>query len=499
MDANLSTLASRAALASRWPRLWVSTASEPELVRARSVVEEILGPLPQADELIPFAPSERWALRVDLPSLAPEAWIQVRDALVGVGLQPRLEPADPQHVTEALDRGWLIEERFGGALCARLLIEPEHGTVHPDLRRVGTLDAVLEALQHEVVALLQRLDPELQLRSDRGPDTLTPVIHRSTGRVGIELDLGRRGWERRDAVLEALAGLVLQRAEHAQLQLAPDARLDTRLGGLQVVLWIVAPSADPLPGDGVIEGGVRQAQLEALSGEILSEDLELHVLPRDEGAHDDVVEAIAQIAGRAGWLGGPPRWASGRRGPRLCPTWRLRSDQLAGVIGLEAVAGVAGVRIVPGEPSGLAEGWPVIQPSWRWAGERCLVRLRDARNDRDRLERVEERDATSRDHAIADGLEALVRPILDRRGRPGLELAAGSEAVEEARLAALLQEVGAIDHPALLPVGTWGYTPEGIRIRLWYRASVRPGPRVWRGQPPPGRASGGVDPDRLWG
>lgn len=485
MDEILPALAVRAALASGWPRLWVSTASELGLIRARTIATSILGPLPQADELIPFAPSGSWELRVDLPGLEPLDWIRVRDALAAAGLEGRLEPADPLHVTEALDRGWLIGERHGPGLDARLLIDPEGGAVRLDLRRVAGLDPALEELEAQIVARIRAVDPALQLRSDRGPDTLVPVVHRPTGRVGIELDLGRGGWSQRGVVLAELAALAVARADHPVLQLAADAHLDTRLGGLQIVLWLVAPPATPLPGDGGIEGGVSTALLEALRGGALFEDLELHVLPHDAAAHDEVVSAISKIAEAAGWLGGPPRWVEGPQGLRFCPTWRLSRDQLQPVLGLGQGPGVAGIRIVPGEPSGLAEGWPIIQPSWRWAGARCLVRLRDARTDRDLLERVEERSATPQDHEIADRLEGWSRPVVDRRGRPGLELIAGPEVASEAGLRALLQEMSAVDHPALLPTGTWGYTPEGARIRLWYRASVRPGPRVWRGQPPP--------------
>ncbi len=480
MDAALSVLTTRAALASGWPRLWVMAPDEAEMLEARRIVEAILGPVPQADELEPWESGEAWLLRVDLPGVDEDDLARV---VAQLGAAARLEPADPPGITEALDRGVLLADEIGDDVVARMLVDPAEGPVRIDLLRAATPDPELLELEAELVAALVEQDPALAPRSDRGPDTLAPVVARSTGRIGVELDVE----DRRDEALRAVAHVVRARARRGGLQLQPVGAWDTRLGRLQLVLWLVAPPAAALPGDGRVRSGPPPLSwLDTLRRDApgMVEDLEVQVVPASAGDHDAVAREVGAVASRAGWLGGRPRWLTTALGPAFAPVWRARPDQLVHVSSAAAVPRVYGVRVVPGEPLGLAEGWPVIDPAWRLVGDRCFARLRDARLGRDRLERVDERDADERDHVAAAEIPQDVRPIVDRRGRRGLEVELGAGALREEGLAPALEAAGAVGHPDVSGIGTLGFLARGARLRLWYRDPVSPGPRVWRDQPP---------------
>jgi hypothetical protein len=200
------------------------------------------------------------------------------------------------------------------------------------------------------------------------------------------------------------------------------------------------------------------------------------------------VDGAARLADAAAWHGGRPRWVPTPDGPAFSPVWRASADAVRGRLdAARALPGVLAVRVVPGEPSGLAEPWPAIDPAWRTAGGRCFVRLADPVPDRDRLERADDRAPDPRDHAAAGHLAHDVRPIVDRRGRKGLEVQGGRRTLGEDGLRDLLLATADARHPDLLRVGTMAFVREGARVRLWFRDPVAAGPRVWRGHAAPER------------
>jgi hypothetical protein len=504
----LHTLAARAAVASGWPRLRVLGADEQAVQEARSAVEALLGALPQADVIVPWdeAGGEPFELRVDLPDLPLGRCLAVDARLRERGLQVEWVAGTPPGVTEADDRGLREEEWLeGGLLCARMVLDADGGGPLPlDLVRPSRVDPPLVELEGELARAVRAVDPALVLRSDRGPDTIAPVVHRTTGRFGVELALGPDAFHgldgdavhvRRAAVLEAVGTVVAERAEHPVLQLAPDVRWDVPLGGMSLLLWAVAPPVAGLPRDAVGEAP-SAALVEGLCDDVptLVGELEVQVVPASAAAHLSVALETAEVAEAQGWRGGRPRWVRAG-GWSFVPTWRVAEPEpvqvLAAVRRLRALAGVRAVRVVPGEPSGLEEAWPTVDPAWWTGARRCWVRLHDGVRDRDHLERVEPRPRQDSDAALesawrAGGAElGEVQPIVDRRGRPGLEARPGRSALGREALPPLLAAADALDEPHLCTVATLALPADGPVLRLWWRVPVDAGPRVWRGQAAP--------------
>ena len=477
MDRILEGLAARAALRSGWPRLVVIASDEARLLDARARLEEAVGAVPQADEIEPWSPSDPWELRVDLPDLSAEAATSVASHLRIPGITVAWRTADPPHVTEALDRGLLVADPLGSGVVFRGLVDPLGRSVAPDLFRAATLPTELAGVESDLVAALHRLDRTLIPTTDRGPGTVCAVVHRPTGRVGVEVDLSSR--PDRHRIAEALGQVVRARAHDPDVQLAPWGSVSSRLDRDRFLLYLVAPPVAPLPGG----TPVGPDDLAIWPSADLVEDLEVQVVPRSARVHLAVIDRLAPLAARAGWIGGVPRWLEGPDGITFCPTWRIGPDQRDPLAQIPAIEGVAAVRVVPGEPSGLAEAWPTLAPAWRRHGQRWFVRYRDASLDRDRLERIEPVPAEARDHAVADQLPGDVRAVCDRRGRRGLEVQIPDRSGQAPALIPILDAAGAIDHPDLLSTGTWGHPRDGARVRLWFRGEVRSGPRVWRDQP----------------
>jgi len=505
-DHPLAGLQAQAALATGWPTLHVFRADEAVVLRARQVVEDLLGPLPQADVIEPWDPrdpTEPWELRIDLPGLHPAVWATLRAALSELpGPAPVLVPGLRDGERDVVDQGWWhFEDVAAGGIVARARLaggEP----VAPDLH-VGDGDEAVRALEQQLAVALQEAGVRAPFESDRGPDTLAPVVHRDSGRFGVQARFAPSVFETlsgdearalREQIIEVVAGLVRTRAEHPVLRLAPDPLWDARWG-FALTLWIVGPAAPGLPGDAPLDPGVTpfpatvDAWAARLDGQV--EDLEVQVVPETPGEHDAMVAAVMVKIVEADWplLGGRPRWllraGSEEAEPVFTPTWRWLGwrRSLASILAdLADLPGVEAVRVVPGEPAGLGEAWQQARPAWHVGAARWVQRVRDALTDRDRLPQVTERAPERRDgEAIAALLPLLERGggampaqpprlVADTSGRPGIELRLDGRALSEPGLRRALDAVAAVEHPELVPVAHWGYLQSTPLVYLWFEA-----------------------------
>jgi len=486
-----------AALVSGWPRLRVLCPHAEQLQAERGRLEAVLGPLPQADVIEPFDPSrgEPWELRVDLPGLSAATW-----ASLGPSLPPgdhELTPGCPAEVVAADDLGVRLTEWLdGGGLAARMPVAVDDGAQRLDLqRRSDAVDDAVEALEVELARVLHHHDPRLRLISDRGADTVTPVVHRSSGRPGVELAFDPAGFAGLDgdetlalrrAAVAGLAEVVRRRAsEAAPLRLAPDPSFSLPLGSLSLVAWIVAPHGAALPGDGVVPDGISPHPV-AL-GQLLRDaaglvdDLEVQVV----AASHEATEAVEAAAPR-GWRGHTPRWVHTAAGPRFVPTWRAPLDpDVASVV--DRLPG--DVRLVPGRLVGLEEEDPWLIRYVVWGRERVALRVRDAVRDRDRVPRAQPRDPAADDAALVGPALAALGPLATRLAadgplpftpvahddRRGVHLRWPSDLFPTTH--ELLRQLA--DAPGLGPWIDWACPRAGgLSVWLWHHGGQAP--RQWR-------------------
>ncbi len=485
-DHPLYDLQAQAAIASGWPTLHVFGDAEAAVLAARAIAVEALGPLPQSDIIEPWDPDDpqdRWELRIDLPDLSREHWDLLREGLATHRLTA-LVPGVTPGVRACEDRGFRFSERLTAqGLTAHMWLESD-GVWSPDLARAEGADAELEELEQELASAVREVSPELVFRSDRGPDTVSAVVHRSTGRFGVRMYFPEDEPDLRQPILDAVAGVVAARSEH-QVRLAPDLLWDTPMGGFEVGLWFVAPSVPALPRDCPAVGSSSEGEM--------ADGVEVQVIPVTPAEHDDVVvamEALAQEA-KLPLTGALPRWVR-KDGWKFCPVWTAPA-----AAGLEAGQQLADVRIVPGSPVGFGEAWLTSDIAWYPADFRCFVRIRDGLSDRDRRVEVTDRPRIPRDAEIevqafaalavsdAAGLVPLgpgspARAVVDGADRPGLEFAFDRRSFTEGPLYAGLRALGAIHGDDLSAWGLWAHRADRTIVQLWYRGTFGdPDDRGW--------------------
>ncbi|MCB9688049.1 MAG: hypothetical protein H6735_23615 [Alphaproteobacteria bacterium] len=476
MDPGLDELRAQAALRSGLPTIVASAASEVGARSAREVVEGVVGAVPQAWLEEPFDDEPAWLLRCPLPGLGGAVWAHLHQRLRVEGVPCHLEHTDPPGVIEAIERGWLVAEVLhAGGLRARRLLAGDTDR-RPDLVRPFVDEPWLHALEREVARAVRSVRADLVPTSERGPDTLAAIVHRPSGRSGVELYLPA---EPADPLPDRVAVLAAIEPVVGALELCPDLEWDATLGGLTLRLWLAVAPGAPLPGDELVEG---VASWEAADLVDHADHVEIQVLPEHARDHDRVVASVAALAERAGLGGGPSRWVRTLAGPCFAPTWladHVPADEL--LEALRALPGVRAVRRVPGAPHGLQDAWPAVDPVWRSVAGVCFCRWPDAVPDRDRLERVVDRAADARDHEVADRSPLELRPIVDGSGRHGLEVRSDRRSLAEAGLEVLLAELAALRHPELSSLGSLGFARDGAVVRRWWR---RPEPdpskiRAW--------------------
>lgn len=511
----LAPLQTLAALASGWPTLHLFGDDEASVEAALTALQALLGPLPQADLIEPWSPDDpepRWELRVDLPDLSAETWHAIQQHLPDAILVPGLR----EGARAAQDLGLLhLEPLHAGDGLIAWMPGDEEGSLTPDLARARGADAQIQDLEVELAHAIRAIDPAIAFRSDRGPDTVQPVVHRQTGRFGIQLTFGPETFEgldgdavaaRRQALLTALSSVLARRASHPLVRLAPDVRWDVPLGGLSLLAWILAPAVPALPVDSDVPPGLSPtdpALTALLADPSQLESIELQVVPTTPAAHDRVVEQITATLSHDGPVRGAlPRWL--RVGGRwvFCPIWQVPTPDVGPELRplldqLAALDEVAALRVVPGEPCGLGDVWSVCQPAWTWGPLHALVRVRDALTDRDRLPEAAGRPRHPRDAQVeVQAFAALVaagepagllpgapgpgRAIVDSAGREGLEFSFDARSFSAEPLRSTLSALGAVGHPELAPVSFYAHRHDRTVVRLWFRATQDGDPPRWR-------------------
>jgi hypothetical protein len=462
-------LAAAAAIASGWPVLEVEPSSEADLDATLATLERFFGPLPQADIVEPWD-DEPFAVIVDLPGLTSDDWALLRAELPDA----RLVPGPRPHEREAVDLQQRGVEVLAGDVAAAMAFDlVEGGILGLDLaRRSGVGDPELPALEAELADAIRSVDPSLSSISDRGPDTVTPVIWRSTGRFGFELSFPGQTPEPevRLALVNAVASVLRARADHPTLRLAPDVRFDVR-AGFSLVVFAIANAIPPLPGDGPWRSWVPVDE-----GLLAGAEVELNV---DADHHEAGVHEIAPLAEAHGWVGGRARWVRIDGGRwRFLPVWHAP---------LAPTPLPDAARYVPGVALGLEDRWAVVQPLYHVGICRTIVRLRDGRSDRDWLRRVAGEPITDAHRPLIAELErmkplvpgfaetlAAIRGIRDITGRLGAEVRLNGRAERESGFRAAMEALGQVHVDGWASVGWVGFRSEGPLVQLW---RVESGPR----------------------
>lgn len=497
----VASLSAAAALASGWPRIRVLGTDPSVLEAAFGILQAHLGPLPQADHIEPFdaTTGEPWELRVDVPGLDPVRWLTVREALAGFA--PELAPGEPLETTAADDLGARTSDWIdAGPLAARLLLDADGQLQRLDLQRTGGHDEAVRAVERDLALALQAADPRLALQGTRGPDTLDTVMHRASGRLGLELAFDARAWQGLDgdevlalrrAAVQAVGEVLVARHDHPVLRLAPDLHGWLRMDALHLVVWIVAAPVPLLAGDAPLDAAPPpdRPTLEALAADLAGwvHDLELQVVT-------DTPEVLCEAlehTGVEGVVGGPPRWVQHAGRWRFVPTWRVAPEALAQV----PVALLdAPHRWAPGCPVGREADDAWLQRSLVWGRRGMAVRFRDTVRDRDLAPAVTPRLPVPADAALLPALVGALGPHRDALrvvgGLPATPVALGTAQGLELRF----QPPGSATHDLLralidgLPCGPWvhwWYPPSGeLCVALWHPG---PGPEAEPGPSAPPR------------
>ncbi len=387
-----------AALVSPWPIAWVERPSEGELLE----VLARLGPLPQADILVPWE-DEPWCARVLRPPLDRAA------ELLAVG---RLEAGDPPGYLEWEDRGRVLVDTLEHPPFRAILRSDAHhgGALVPDL-----IDGGEDPLDGPLKRLLG--DPRARA---------VTVVHPTTGRHGVRLSLPEGPEPDRDTALRSIAPLLAK----ADPPVDRTLRWWFELGWVHFLAWKILPPRRPLPPPHPWPAG---AMLDRWNGAV-----ELQVLlPPDR--HETEAMRLAERLGAAGLAGSRPRFL----GDRLLACWS----------GPTSAAGTTvdpPHRWLPGCPPGLEAAWIGIDPEHWVAHGRTFTRWRCSLRDRDLLPQLAERPADATDRRLAHLLGSFGRVDPVRGGFAGLRLRV--PALRDDRWETLLDLLGALPEPAIGPV-----------------------------------------------
>ncbi|TVQ91552.1 MAG: hypothetical protein EA397_09425 [Deltaproteobacteria bacterium] len=482
----LDDLRADAALHSTWPLLEIARSTEAEALEALALVEEAVGPCPQADLLEPWELAEGFHLRIALPGLNQERWgalrAQIPDAVLRPGPSPGMLEAIDQHVVlpEVLD-----VQPLPATLWA--LTEGD-GLRIPDLTDDDP-DPITASIASELVAAVHGVSPELV---QHPADCASFVRHRPTGRRGLRITLphavleglgGQALHQLRLDVTRAIGQVVLRRAASAH-RLAPNLSWDPRFG-FGVLVWRIGALGSRLPGDATLQHPLepRRPELREAVRALLgrADQLEIQVCPSSD--HDRAAMAIAEGAQGLPIHGGPSRWLRAPT-PTFCPTWRLQTQDLDAVLpwidALQNHPHVDRARVVPVAPPGIEGLDPFLEPRWQRFGTRWVVRWRDATRDRDAMVLARPRDPSPEDRQARSALvEALQRvpgllsaehapsPILDSAGRHGLRIRLPAQ-MPSWGLGWVLGAIATAPTPALSSLVDLALPTTGPEIALWF-------------------------------
>jgi len=405
---DLDPLRIAAALVSPYPTWRVEAPDEPTLLLRLAAAGEV----PQADLFEPWEEADPWLARVLWPPLADP------DPLLEHG---ELEDGMAPGMAEWMDRGRLGQDALiSGQVRAVCLSDLEQGgLLIPDLIHHET-----EA--PELVSIGLALLASVGARGEE--DSVSLVQHRTTGRLGLLLEVRVPDTDpqlERQAVLDGVASVVVA---EASVRLSPDLRWWYDQGKVSILAWLVAPIHPVLPDDRFTEARPD------LSGR---SSVELQVLLGEEQAL-----VLGEQLGSAGMVGSRSRWVSwrGRRVFASCWTGPSRPS-----VEIDAPH-----RWVVGCPTGLEGDWLGIDPAYWISGSRVICRWHCGLRDRDLLPLIEPREADAVDTELAAKLSLLgqIEPVM--AGRPALQLSL--PALDAEAWTGLVDALGALPDRRLDPV-----------------------------------------------
>lgn len=374
----------RAALGAPWP--WL-TATCPE--RALDAAQAVVAPCPQA-EILEEDDAEP-ILRAVWPGLTAEVMADVDARLANLGAETAWSSGPSPWEDEAeraLVRG--VDVRSAGPGTSRCAFDPTTGRIRsPDLSD-GVAHGATEAADALVAAVR---DAGAISVTDAGPDTARGVLHRPTGRLGVQVVIPDP--RDPDAIFAAVGAAAW--AHGLDPALVHDPRQ-----GLSIVAWVPDRRGGSLPPDLDLtdpEGAL------ALAPADLPYEVHAVVAPSNE-------DAALRCAFAHGLVGGLPRWGRLRGQPCFLWAWTCTAAQARdAVAALRVSLGPSAARALPGLPDALTDQAAWLQPSWLRVADRVVLRLRSGATDREVLPTVTDRPATSGDRALATLMPGLqVRP-----------------------------------------------------------------------------------------
>ncbi len=376
----------RAALGAPWP--WLTATCLPGALDA---AQAALEPCPQG-EILEDDDAEP-ILRAVWPGLTAAVMADVDARLAAAGARGAWSSGPSPWEDEAeraLVRG--VDVRPAGPGTSQCAFDPATGRVRsPDLS-----DGVDHGAHDAASALVAAVrDAGAISVTDAGPDSARGVLHRPTGRLGVQLVIPDPGDP--DAILAAVGAAAW--ASGLDPALVHDPRQ-----GLSIVAWVPDRRGASLPPDLDLVD-----QSDPLAEGPADLPSEVHAVVAPEQA-----DAALRCADMHGLVGGASRWGRRRGQPCFLWAWTCTAEQARGAAAaLRSALGPDAARALPGAPSVLTEHAAWLQPSWLRVGDRVVLRLRSGATDREVLPPVADRPATSGDRALAGLMPGVqVRPGL---------------------------------------------------------------------------------------
>ena len=467
-DPVIAGLWAQAAFVSGWPTLRWHCPDEATVQHRLTVLVGRLGPLPQADVIEPYS-GEDWELRVTMPELEPEQWVQLSAGSDFDGLE--LVPGYPTGARFALDCLVLDVEEGPGLARRSFRGDDEYRRV---LLRGREPDAESRALEQELVDAYRRVNPALYMESDRGMDTAELVVEPCSGRFGLRLCFPHAALAifedmagAREALFQRIESVIRSRASNERVRLWP--RIDwSSAAGIEICLWMIAAHRPVFPGE-LPQAAGRTFPLQLGRAERV---LELRIVPATLAEHIPLAIAAAELIDASGFAlsGGWPRWVLGRDGNhRFGLTWRFSPNDIehgrAVLTWAERRRDVYECRLLPGPAHELDADWQQLDPIWYAGNQRAFVVSRDYCTGRDRAVPLRPRVPDGRDERLLRGSYPAcvqgVQPVQTTANRPAWLWRFGPDAWSIDALLPFMAQLDQVAPNDLGPVIDLGFDRDG--------------------------------------
>jgi hypothetical protein len=464
-----------AAWAHGWPVLQGRFPSESAALEAGLALEDNFGSLPQAELLEPDEAdlgSEPWRVEVELPGWSVEellgAELVFRRHQGEVSWQCGAVPG----LRAACEAGALEEVILtAGEVSAVTYAQAADGRARRAdvLRLRAEVDPAWRALEVCVAEALAAVG--LALESDRGPDTLQPVLDIGLGRVGWEATLvGDRVDE--EAALRMLAALDL--AAPADVQAL---RLGRRFELVATSTWVVYGGlVAPCAWVPALELESTIALAAFCAGDPQLREFEWLLSP-PHGA--DAAAWYAALGEKEGWdivHTAGLRWVRVGERWRCVPRWVMTSRDARSFPAYDALdLGPAVACLLPGLPEGLEDRWAFCDVDWQVGDERCFLRIRDQQRHADTLPSFTPAEEKGALEEWLTAIAAVVpeisaehsRVVVDSTGRRGIAVAVPGSRMQREAFRELARQLSSVSLVGCSPVGFAGWHRQKFLFTLW--------------------------------